>query len=352
MAIWTSLGVLLTISFLPTESQPSYAAGISTEQDVQLNLKVQPGLDNDQLEIYQVELRKSSGESVRITEGLTGETVHFKHLNPDIYIVCLRDIQRRERCKSIDMYPPRESKTYIITTEMAVPLSTINGTDMHTVTTDQLQVPEKAKKELMHSLQAIYRGHSEDEIIHLQRAINIDPDYVEALNNLGIYYCLAGNKELSVNYLKKVTELDPDFQTGWSNLAGVLVSMNRWAEALKAALHGLALCPDSISGNSQTALCYFHLGNQTEAEKYFKKVFELDSASASFPMLYLARIALNGGRETDAENYIRIFLKVHPNFPDSPYYAGILKALELRNTNHVPVMVSQTMDTLKAIPVR
>jgi tetratricopeptide (TPR) repeat protein len=315
---------------------------MAAAEEVKLTLRIHLGAGSRSLEPYVVELRNSSGESIRMANAMSGDKVHFKHLKPDIYRACLHGISGSKQCTSMDLFPPQESKSCGFTVDVAGPSLALNSTSQHTVKIEQLHTPDKARQELLHSLQAAVRGDLQEEITHLQRAIEIYPTYVEALNNLGYCYHLAGNQALSVRYLTRATELDPDSYTGWTNLAGDLLSLGQSEEALKAALHGLTLRPDSASSNFLTAYCYYQMQRYSEAEKYFTKVLDLDPAACTFPMLFLARISLFNHLKEDAEASIRIFLRLHPNHPEAAYWSEQLQNLETGNVNKEPVSVSHT----------
>jgi tetratricopeptide (TPR) repeat protein len=326
------------LCLLMAAARTSSASSMLVGQEVELRLRVQPGTESSDGQ-YLVILRTTSGECVRIADAVRGEKVHFKHLKPDIYIACVRDGLGREQCKSIDMFPPRESRTYEFAAEITGSMP--NGVGSHTVRLQQLEVPRKAREELLLSIKAVIQGSSDGELSHLQRAVAIDPAYVEALNNLGFYYYLKGNEALSIQYFTRAVELNPDFYASWSNLAGSLLSTHQWEEALKAISRSLILYPDSMVSNSQAGFCYYQLHRYSEAAKYFKKVLELDPASSTFPMLSLAKIARSEGREEDAEAYVRLFLKIHPNSPDAPLWTETLRVMEAGTLKKIPVVISQ-----------
>jgi Tfp pilus assembly protein PilF len=319
---------ILVSCFLVVMVRPSRAEGIPTAQEAELHVKIQSKIATGELELYKVELCKTTGEIVRIVSSPAGETVHFKRLKPDIYMVCLEMPRGNKQCKSIDLYPPHESKNHIFAMEILPPTAVFHSSELNAVTVEQLQTPEKAKKELLNSIKAELHGNPQEVIAHLQRAIEIDPSYVAALNNLASCYYLNGNKELSIQYFEKAAELDSHFHAAWSNLASVLISANRWEDALKPILHGLALWPDCATSNLQAAAYYLHKQNYSEAEKYLKTALELDPASGSFPMLDLARIALMSNRTEEGKDHIRLFLKLHPNYPNVSYWTGILRNLD------------------------
>jgi tetratricopeptide (TPR) repeat protein len=323
-----------SLMFLPAaRAQSSIAPSMAGEESVELQFTLQPESEGGVIARYVVDLRNSASQSVRIIQMASGETVHFKHLKPDIYKACIQEEDRHNACTSIDLFPPQANKHYKASLKIAAPQTMPDSVGRYTIKLEQLKVPDKAKQELDHSLQAVVRGYAQEELAHLRRAIEIAPNFMEALNNLGVYYHLQGDEESAIPYFARVTELEPEIPIGWSNLSGALVASGKYEEAIKASLRGLAISPDSTSLNSQAGLCNYRLHRYSEAEKYFTKALQLDPASADFPMLNLARIALIEHRTEDAEAYINLFRKLHPNYPQSGSSAETVRGATL---NHPP----------------
>jgi tetratricopeptide (TPR) repeat protein len=176
---------------------------------------------------------------------------------------------------------------------------------------------------------------------HLERVIEIDPSYTDALNNLGTYYHRAGKYDQSIRYFKKVTDLDPDFYGGWVNLAGSLLAVGRFQDALEANLRAYSVRPNECMVISQIALNYYYLHDLSEAGKYFKKVLTLDPLSAVSPHLYLAHIALAEKNQAEAVDCIKEFLEIHPNAPEAPHLRETLAALSSQSVFE-PGQVVQT----------
>lgn len=147
------------------------------------------------------------------------------------------------------------------------------------------------------------------------------------MNNLGTYYHRAGKYDQSIRYFRKVTELDPDFYGGWVNLAGSLLAVGKFQDALEANQHAYNLRPSDTTVISQIALNCYYLHDLSEAGKYFKKVLALDPGSAVSPHLYLAHIALAEKKQAEAAEYVKKYLEIHPNAPEAPHLRETLDAL-------------------------
>jgi Tfp pilus assembly protein PilF len=266
-----------------------------------------------------VELRQPTGEPARIVSGFGGTTFHLKDLDPGIYTVCIFGTQNRRSCESVDLTPPPNKRSYRVKKSFSVPDRILNVGSLNTITASKLGIPESARAELHRAEEAQLRGDPQEAEQHLKKAIQIDPDYSDALNNLGIYYHRKREFEKSIQCFEKVTTLDPGFYGGWVNLAGSLISQGKFHQAKAASLKAYSLRPDDTRVVSQTALAYFYLHDVENAKKFFQKVIEMDPGSPVEPQLYLAHLALAEQDKQEAADYIRQFLTIHPNAPKAEH---------------------------------
>ena len=322
-------------AFFPVLMAPCAMAG-DTGQEVELRCKIVPLQTGRRLDYWRVALEKSTGEPLGMTTALTGDTVHFRHLRPDIYIVCLDGSEERHRCQSVDIIPPADHKDHSFLRKLVPPMFKPSHSP-HRVSASGLEVPVEARDELLHAEVAQMRGDDQEMLEHLGNALKICPDFADALNNLGVYYRRVKNYALALEYFSQVTRLQPDYYGGWLNLGSTLLCLGQFQQSLDPSLKALALRRDDALVNSQVALGYYYLRQYDEARKYFERVAELDPCFANSPQLFLAHIALAERRDGDAEEYYRQFLKLHPNSPKAPYYKRLLNGLVAGTIVHSPL---------------
>jgi tetratricopeptide (TPR) repeat protein len=276
---------------------------------------------------WAVQLRNTAGEALRETTCGTGDTARFKKLRPAIYVVCISGENGRSRCESVDLFPPPGERYSRFTRELSLPKAVIHDPLLHTISRARLAVPRKAQEALARSEQCRMRGDHEGARDHLERALTIWPNYPEAMNNLATRYHRSGNYRQSIRLLEKLTKIDPDFYAGWLNLGGSLLASGQFRPALEAQRRALSLRPDDVVANAQAGMCHYYLREYADAKKYYSRVAELDPASATFPQLYLAHIAMAQNQHVEAQQHIRSFLSLHPHSPRSPYLLRLLQSL-------------------------
>src|SRR6266566_87507 len=111
------------------------------------------------------------------------------------------------------------------------------------------KVPSKARKEFEKGVEAARKNDSAAAIGHLTRATELDPDFMEAHNNLGAQHLKCEGYEPALAAFQKAVELDPGARAPLVNLAATLLTMERSAEAETAARKAVRL--DASSGISR-----------------------------------------------------------------------------------------------------
>ena len=82
----------------------------------------------------------------------------------------------------------------------------------------QHKVPKKAQSEFVKASQAIHDGKYEKGLQHLRKAIEIDPGFVEAYNNLGVRLAKEGKMEDAADQFLAASRLDPHSPVARENL--------------------------------------------------------------------------------------------------------------------------------------
>ncbi|PTL76327.1 social motility TPR repeat lipoprotein Tgl [Vitiosangium sp. GDMCC 1.1324] len=108
-------------------------------------------------------------------------------------------------------------------------------------------------------LQAQQMGSVQEAYKEMQKSLELDPDYPEAHNAIGILLHMAFNRpEEAIQHYRKALEVRPGFSEAKTNLANVYLSQSRYDEAIKlyeAALNDmLYTTPFIAQGNMGWAL--------------------------------------------------------------------------------------------------
>jgi predicted O-linked N-acetylglucosamine transferase (SPINDLY family) len=87
------------------------------------------------------------------------------------------------------------------------------------------------------------RGQSHPALEHIERAVQSNPNWVAALENLANLRCERGEWEAALALYRRVVLLDPQRASAFNNLAGPLKALGRLPEAIHACQEAVRLAP-------------------------------------------------------------------------------------------------------------
>jgi adenylate cyclase len=109
----------------------------------------------------------------------------------------------------------------------------------------------------------------------LQKALELNPGAVEALDLLGLYYVVMGNKELGVKTLEKASQLDPLSPMISQALATMYAFARRYDDAIKQVDKVLEINPQMRTFIEMKGWATGMRGDWKESLKYFEEVHRL-----------------------------------------------------------------------------
>jgi tetratricopeptide (TPR) repeat protein len=175
-----------------------------------------------------------------------------------------------------------------------------------TISIRDLQVPAAAIKEFRRSEKSVHSGNFQSAAEHLKKALDIDPTFVQAHNNLGASYIQLKQYESAVTEFRKAIDLNKKMQEPYRNLGLGLFLLRRYPEAEFAARQALQLGP-------QRGHARYTLGRILAAEASAPAEAEqlLRESLAEFPeaRLPLAQVLLNKGAPELAATELRTYLR-------------------------------------------
>src|SRR5262249_46213139 len=92
------------------------------------------------------------------------------------------------------------------------------------------------------------QGDRYGAIEHLNKAVAIDPQFWEALNNLGVNLALTNRIDLGIEQLRKAIAVDPHAPVAYANLALAFFEDQKCADAEQAARQNAAIDPLATTG--------------------------------------------------------------------------------------------------------
>lgn len=166
----------------------------------------------------------------------------------------------------------------------------------------QHQVPRKAVNEFKKAELAWKAGKKAESIQHLENALQLDPGFMEAHNNLGAKLLAGGERGRAEQEFRKSIELDPGAAPGHLNLAiCLLIDIKSRDEARESEMHArkaLQLDPASVRARYAVGIALAAL-NSDEALPYLRE------AADQYPQARLAAASMLDrlGRAREAKEW-------------------------------------------------
>src|SRR5262249_17082331 len=170
-----------------------------------------------------------------------------------------------------------------------------------------LLIPPKAVKEIQRSQRALLSGDLTSSALHLEKALQIYPHYLEGHNNLGNRYIELREYEKAVVQFQKAIDLNPRIMEPFSNLSVALFLLQRYPEAEAAARRALDLDPRNSTSRYMLG-CILAMDKRNASEA----IEVLRQTQSEFPdsRLLLAKVLIRQGAVTEAEQELREYLEV------------------------------------------
>lgn len=163
-------------------------------------------------------------------------------------------------------------------------------------------------------------GRFDEAAIHLNRAVQLVPEFVEARNNLGKLYLKQGKINEAIECFTELAKREDAPAEVYYSLASALLMQKRYDEAIKQLAIALELDPDYAHAPSAMAVALMSAGRADEAMACFNKYLRINDNSTE--LHYNLAVALVMQKKYDEA--IRHFTRVTELDPNN---AGALNGL-------------------------
>lgn len=192
-----------------------------------------------------------------------------------------------------------------------------DGLGNRSISVAQYRVSEAAREELRKAREATVKEKLDDAQKHLSKALDLAPDYADALTLRAIFKLDAKDVDSAIEDLDKAVHSDPSCAMAYMALGSAYNMQGKFDDALRSLQRGESLAPDAW----QT---YFEMGRAYAGKNDFESsVRSLDRAQklapSEFPLIHLIRAhaLLELKRFGDAAADLEAYLNRNPNAPDA-----------------------------------
>lgn len=205
-----------------------------------------------------------------------------------------------------------------VTANLRMPVSRkpADGAGQNTVSVVQYRIPEKARQEFSKAQDDLSRHKLEDGEKHLERALEICPNYADALTLRGILELSASKVGNAMADLQKAIQSDENYALAYTVMGAALNSAKKFDEALRSLERGETLAPDSWQTYFEMAKAYV---GKSDFASAIRQLDRAQSLTPDFPMIrYVRGFALMRLKQyKDAAAELQAFLEKVQTGPDS-----------------------------------
>ena len=178
-----------------------------------------------------------------------------------------------------------------------------------TVSLRDLAVSEKAKDQYAEAQRRIAKRDLEGAKRRLMEALAVAPEYSAAWNALGTI-----SVDPEPNF-RRALQYDPDNIEAVLNLGGFLLKVGRVEEALGYNQRAAFELSGDATAQAQLGMNLYQLGKLNEAERALLAAKRIDPKQSNLPQLFLAEIYARRGDKARATGEIEELLSAKPSEP-------------------------------------
>ncbi len=169
----------------------------------------------------------------------------------------------------------------------------------------QHKVPPKAQAEARKYDKAILKKNLPEAIVHLEKALEFDPEYLFARRNLALCYLRTGDDEKAIAQFQMIIKADPRSASTYAGMSSAYVALQRFADAENAARRTL-----DIDGSSELGHYFLGVSLMAQQKGSDEAISHLTKAVRRFPRAHiaLAGLFLRKGHRAEAKTELQQYL--------------------------------------------
>ena len=185
-------------------------------------------------------------------------------------------------------------------------------------------VPEKARKEWAKGVESFQKNDNAKAAEHLQKAIEIYPQYAQAWNDLGVVKAKSGDLAGAKEAWQKAMAADAKFAGPYVNVARTMIAQKQFAEAEEQLKKALAMNANNAEALYVLVSAEYLHGEFKPALENVAKLHALEHKRFADAHVYAGQMLLNENQDRLAMAEFETYLK---EAPDGQRVAAVKKAM-------------------------
>ncbi len=152
------------------------------------------------------------------------------------------------------------------------------------------EVPAPARTEYERGVKFLRENKAEAGLVALQKAIEMFPDYFDALDRLGMEYVKSGQYEAALPLLRQALRVNNRASKSHYSLGVAYLKLNQFAQAIESLNQSATLDPSNVNTHMMLGVAYGNQQQLTESEAAFQKALKVGGTGVAEARFYLASI--------------------------------------------------------------
>jgi predicted Zn-dependent protease len=267
---------------------------------------------NNPLKDVRVELTDMSGRGVNAVYTNSSGSFEFSRLAPGGYVVLATSglSQVSERVQAT-------SWSNMVNLRMPARTKAEDGVQGNAISVAQFRVPAKAREEYRKAHDGVEKGKMDDASKHLARALELCPNYADALTLRGVLELNQKDSQAAIGDLDKAIQADANYAMAYMVMGSALNMESKFDEAIRALQRGESLAPTYWQAHFEMGKSYIGKADYPAALRQLERAENL--APAEYPLIYLLRAhALLAMKQySEAMTALQSYLQKDPKGPDN-----------------------------------
>lgn len=162
-----------------------------------------------------------------------------------------------------------------------------DGVEGNSVSVAQYRVPAKAREAYRKAHSAVEKGKFDEANKHLAKALEICPDYAEALTLRGVLELNHQDSQAAVADLDKAIKADANYAMAYMVLGSALNMQSKFDDAIRSLQRGESLAPTYWQAHFEMGKAYIGKADYPAALRQLERAESL--APEEYPLIYLLR---------------------------------------------------------------
>ena len=203
------------------------------------------------------------------------------------------------------------------------------------------KLPKEARDFYTKGMEAAAKGDNQKAADSLDKAVNVYPEFPEALSELGMAYMKLGKMEKAAQAYEALLKLKPENALAHLNLgiaeyniASALLSEKKNDEAKPHLANGETHLRQSLKMNSTSPTGHYYLGliliklrNYSEAQTEMELAISNGGDGLALAHKYLGGLYMSAKRNKEAADHLEKYLALEPKAKDADQIRGTIKEL-------------------------